>query len=45
MNEEQWRELDEKALSTIQLSFSKEVLWEVICETTAASPWLKLESL
>ncbi|KAK6791798.1 hypothetical protein RDI58_010879 [Solanum bulbocastanum] len=45
MNDEQCEELDEKELSSIQVSLSKEVLWEVFRETTAASLWLKLESL
>ncbi|KAH0765169.1 hypothetical protein KY285_001040 [Solanum tuberosum] len=45
MNAEQWEELDEKTLSSIKLSLSKEVLREVIRETIAASLWLKLESL
>ncbi|MCI18063.1 transducin/WD40 repeat-like superfamily protein [Trifolium medium] len=41
MTEEQWDELDEKALSSIQLCLSKEVLREVVNETTAAGLWLK----
>ena len=45
MTDEQWDELDEKALSAIQLCLSKEVLREVANETTAAALWLKLESL
>ena len=45
MTNEQWEELDEKALSSIQLSLSKEVLCEVANETTTAELWLKLESL
>ncbi|KAM3302582.1 hypothetical protein P3S67_017084 [Capsicum chacoense] len=43
--EEQWEEMDEKALSTIQLCLSCEVLREVINEKTAAGIWSKLESL
>ncbi|PHT53674.1 hypothetical protein CQW23_08136 [Capsicum baccatum] len=43
--EEQWEETDEKALSTIQLCLSREVLREVINEKTAAGIWSKLESL
>lgn len=42
---EKWDELDEKALSAIQLCLSKEVLREVVHETTATGLWLKLESL
>lgn len=45
MTEEQWQELDEKALSAIQLCLAKEVLREVIHEESAAALWLKLESL
>ncbi|PHT55765.1 hypothetical protein CQW23_04251 [Capsicum baccatum] len=43
--EEQWEEMDEKALSIIQLCLSREVLREVINEKTAAGIWSKLESL
>jgi len=45
MTDEQWEELDEKALSSIQLSLSKEFLREIANETTTAELWLKLESL
>nr|GEW03181.1 retrovirus-related Pol polyprotein from transposon TNT 1-94 [Tanacetum cinerariifolium] len=45
MLDEDWLELDEKDLATIQLFLTREVLREVIHETTAASLWLKLESL
>ena len=45
MTDEQWQELDEKALSAIQLCLTKEVLREVIHEETASGLWLKLESL
>nr|GEU89796.1 retrovirus-related Pol polyprotein from transposon TNT 1-94 [Tanacetum cinerariifolium] len=45
MSDEYWLELDEKALATIQLFLTREVLLEVIHETTATSLWLKLESL
>lgn len=45
MTDEQWDELDEKALSAIQLCLSKEVLREVVHETTASGLWLRLESL
>nr|GEU38202.1 retrovirus-related Pol polyprotein from transposon TNT 1-94 [Tanacetum cinerariifolium] len=44
MSDEYWLELDEKALATIQLFLTREVLQEVIHETTAAGLWLKLES-
>ncbi|GKE37122.1 hypothetical protein Tco_1460527 [Tanacetum coccineum] len=45
MSDEDWLELDEKALATIQLFLTREVLREVIHETTAAGLMLKLESL
>ncbi|GJW65930.1 retrovirus-related pol polyprotein from transposon TNT 1-94 [Tanacetum coccineum] len=45
MSDEDWLELDEKALATIQLFLTREVLREVIHETIAAGLWLKLESL
>lgn len=45
MIDEQWEKLGNKALSAIQLCLSKEVLREVVSETTAAELWLKLESL
>ncbi|KAK9715446.1 hypothetical protein RND81_06G165800 [Saponaria officinalis] len=37
MEDEQWDEIDEKALSVIQLCLSREVLREVIKEKTAES--------
>ena len=40
-----WEEIDSKALSAIQLCFSKEVLGEVVKETTTKGIWDKLESL
>nr|GEV51674.1 retrovirus-related Pol polyprotein from transposon TNT 1-94 [Tanacetum cinerariifolium] len=45
MSDEDWLKLDEKALATIQLFLTREVLREVIHETIAAGLWLKLESL
>ena len=45
MAEEQWDEIDEKALSAIQLCLSREVLCEVINEKTTTDIWSKLESL
>jgi len=45
MTDDQWDELDEKALSSIQLCLSKEVLHELVNETTVAGLWLKLETL
>ena len=45
LSEEQKLDLDEKALATIQLCLSNEVLCEVIHEKTAKDLWEKLESL
>ena len=45
INDKQWEDLDEKALSLIQLSLSKKVLREVIRENSVGSLWLKLEFL
>ncbi|KAL6538567.1 hypothetical protein OROGR_012555 [Orobanche gracilis] len=45
MTDEQWDVLDEKALSSIQLCLSKEVLREVAKEKNVAALWLKLENL
>ena len=45
MTNEQWNELDEKALSAIQLCFSEDILREVIKEETTSSLWLKLQGL
>uniref|UniRef100_A0A7C9EBU4 Uncharacterized protein n=1 Tax=Opuntia streptacantha TaxID=393608 RepID=A0A7C9EBU4_OPUST len=45
MTDEQWEELDEKALSTIQLCLAPPVLREVLDKTTTAEIWLALESL
>ncbi|GKG32719.1 hypothetical protein Tco_0430229, partial [Tanacetum coccineum] len=40
MSDEDWLELDEKALAMIQRFLTREVLQEVIHETTAAGLWL-----
>ena len=45
MTDDQWEKIDLKALSTIQLCFSNDVLREVVKETTSAGLWLELESL
>lgn len=45
MTDDQWDELNEKALSVIQLCLSREVLREVIKEKSAEGIWTKLESL
>nr|GEU55404.1 retrotransposon protein, putative, Ty1-copia subclass [Tanacetum cinerariifolium] len=41
MSDEDWIELDEKALATIQLFLTREVLREVIHETTAAGTYVQ----
>lgn len=44
MTDEQWIDLDEKALSVIQLCLKREILREVIHESIAVGLWAKLES-
>ena len=45
MTDEEWLELDERALSTIQLYLMPHVLREVLDQTTMAEMWLALESI
>ena len=45
MTKKEKTEMDEKALSLIQLNLSNEVLQEVSQETTTTGLWLKLENL
>ncbi|KAL5770852.1 hypothetical protein ACOSP7_015006 [Xanthoceras sorbifolium] len=45
MKDANWKDIDEKARSAIQLSLSDEVLREVIYEKTTKALWEKLESL
>ena len=45
MKDSEWEEADQKALSTIQLSITDDVLQEVLSEKTVASLWNKLESM
>lgn len=45
MSNADWEELDEKALTAIQLMLSKEVLREVAYEKTTTGLWNRLESL
>ena len=45
MTDDQWENLDAKALSTIRLCLVDDVLFNIIGETSAASLWNKLESL
>ena len=45
MSNEDWNEIDEKALSAIRLCLADDVLFNIVSETTAAGLWTKLESL
>uniref|UniRef100_J3N766 Reverse transcriptase zinc-binding domain-containing protein n=1 Tax=Oryza brachyantha TaxID=4533 RepID=J3N766_ORYBR len=45
MTDDKWEDLDQKALSAMQLSLSTDVLREVINETSVFSLWKKLEAL
>ena len=44
MTEDEREDLDSKALSTIHLCLVDDVLFNIIGETSATSPWNKLES-
>ncbi|MFQ6649638.1 hypothetical protein Gotur_023344 [Gossypium turneri] len=45
LNQTKWEDLDEKALSTIQLWLANTVLQEVLIEKTSSALWKKLETL
>jgi len=45
MTDEQWEDLDEKALFTIQLYLASHVLREALDKTTTTSVWLAVEVL
>ena len=45
MTDEQWEDLDEKALSTIQLYLAPHVLHKVLDKTTIVDLWLVLQAL
>ena len=45
MKDSEWEDADQKALSTIQLCITNDVLQEVLSRKTAESLWTKLESL
>ncbi|KAK5772198.1 hypothetical protein PVK06_048475 [Gossypium arboreum] len=45
LNKTEWEELDEKALSAIQLCLTNTVLQEVLMEKTSSALWKKLETL
>ena len=44
-NDNEWIELDEKALSVVQLCLCKNVLQEVLSEKSTTRLWFKLENL
>eukprot|EP00253_Pinus_taeda_P011247 PITA_11247 len=41
----EWAEMDERAISAIQLCLADDVLFNIVLETTAAGLWTKLEKL
>ncbi|KAG8488058.1 hypothetical protein CXB51_018348 [Gossypium anomalum] len=45
INKIEWEELDEKALSTIQLCLTNTVLQEVLMDKTSSALWKRLETL
>ncbi|KAG8478575.1 hypothetical protein CXB51_028347 [Gossypium anomalum] len=45
LNKTEWEELDEKALSAIQLCLTNMVLQEVLMEKTSSALWKRLETL
>ena len=45
MSNDEWKELDARALSAIRLCLADEVLFNIVGETTFAGLWSKLESL
>ncbi|MBA0876477.1 hypothetical protein Goshw_030030 [Gossypium schwendimanii] len=45
LNQTEWEELDENALSVIQLCLANTVLQEVLMEKTSSALWKRLETL
>ncbi|MGV8065544.1 hypothetical protein PJP13_29370, partial [Mycobacterium kansasii] len=45
MTDDEWNTLDKKALSSIRLCLTDEVLYNVMREKTAAKLWAKLEDV
>ena len=45
ITDDEWEDLDAKALSTIRLCLANDVLFNIIGETSAASLWNRLENL
>ena len=44
MMDDEWEELDMKAVSTIRLCMADELMYDVMDDVTTATIWLKLES-
>ena len=45
MSDEDWKEMDLKATSTVQLCLADEVMYNVMDEEIAAGLWSRLETL
>ena len=45
MDDDDWEEMESRALSAIRLCLADDVLFNIVSETTAAGLWAKLESL
>ena len=45
MDDDDWEEMESRALSAIRLCLADDVLFNIVSETTAAGLWEKLESL
>ena len=44
MTDDEWEELDMKAVSTIRLCLADELMYDVLNDVSTAAIWLKLES-
>ena len=44
MTDDEWEELDMKAVSTIQLCLADELMYDVMDDVSIVAIWLKLES-
>ena len=45
MTDDEWSDIDDRALSGIQLCLADDVLFNIVSDTTIASLWTKLEKL
>eukprot|EP00253_Pinus_taeda_P028922 PITA_28922 len=45
ITDNEWAEMDERAISAIRLCLADDVLFNIVSETTAAGLWMKLEKL